>query len=235
MKTSIFFKILSCSLFFLFYQTTYAADSSTNIISGIHTSNPDFDTLLFNAINSFMWIVGFLAIVALIVGGYKYIISSASESEAESGKKTIIYAVLGIILATLSLFILNFLKTNIKTALFGSAPLIHHAYAALTLKNLLGGSPGTYNDVGDITNNIGYFAPAGSIIAGSPLRIFINYTFVAAFVSILWAAYTYVTAYGDSSKAEKAKKILIFTTIGLVILIGGAAIVNTIVKNNFAI
>lgn len=45
---------------------------------------------------------------------------------------------------------------------------------------------------------------------------------------IIYGGYLYITAQGDRSKAEKAKKTLIAAIIGLIIAISAAVIVNTI-------
>lgn len=45
---------------------------------------------------------------------------------------------------------------------------------------------------------------------------------------IIYGGYLYITAEGDRSKAEKAKKTLIAAIIGLIIAISAAVIVNTI-------
>ncbi|TSC93244.1 MAG: Uncharacterized protein CEN89_148 [Candidatus Berkelbacteria bacterium Licking1014_7] len=42
---------------------------------------------------------------------------------------------------------------------------------------------------------------------------------IVAVASIVWSGYTFITSFGDEEKAGKAKKILIYSIIGLVVVI----------------
>ncbi|MCK5475611.1 MAG: hypothetical protein KAI71_03465 [Candidatus Pacebacteria bacterium] len=73
----------------------------------------DFDDSLLRGIN---WILGFTAAVAtlaLIWGGMQYMTSAGDTSKAETGKKTISYAVIGLIVAGLAYAIVNIVVTKI--------------------------------------------------------------------------------------------------------------------------
>ena len=55
-------------------------------------------------------------------------------------------------------------------------------------------------------------------------------TAVIAVVAIVWAGILYVTDMGDGSNQEKAKKIIMWVVIGILVILGSYAIVNTIMK-----
>lgn len=61
-----------------------------------------------NLINAFLFIVGGLAVVMVIYGGFKYITSGGDAQAVASAKNTIIYAVIGIAVAVLAYAITKF-------------------------------------------------------------------------------------------------------------------------------
>lgn len=56
---------------------------------------------------------------------------------------------------------------------------------------------------------------------------------LAAVVAFIWAGFLYITAMGDDGKIDSAKKIMIWTVIGLLTILGSYAIVSTIMKAAF--
>jgi len=55
-----------------------------------------------------------------------------------------------------------------------------------------------------------------------------------AVVALVWAGTLYVTAFGDDSRMESAKKIVIWVVIGIILILGAYAIVNTVMQAVFA-
>ncbi len=58
-------------------------------------------------------IAGIIAVLFIIIGGYQYITSGGNEEQAESGKKTLQNAVIGLIIIILSYVIINVVITSI--------------------------------------------------------------------------------------------------------------------------
>lgn len=52
-------------------------------------------------------VAGSIAVIFLIVGGYRYIVAHGNEEETESAKKTITSAILGLIIIALAFVIIN--------------------------------------------------------------------------------------------------------------------------------
>lgn len=59
-------------------------------------------------INLFSLIVGFVSVVMIIVGGFKYITSGGEASNVSGAKNTIIYAIVGLVIVALAQFIVHF-------------------------------------------------------------------------------------------------------------------------------
>lgn len=66
-----------------------------------------------NIINTLIFIIGAVSVLMIIVGGLRYITSAGDESAAKSAKNTIIYAVVGLVLAIAAGAIIQFVLTAI--------------------------------------------------------------------------------------------------------------------------
>jgi hypothetical protein len=59
-------------------------------------------------INVLLFIIGVVSVIMIIIGGIRYTISNGDSSQVTSAKNTILYAVIGLILALLAYAIVNF-------------------------------------------------------------------------------------------------------------------------------
>lgn len=59
-------------------------------------------------LNVLLTIVGIIAVIYLIYGGIQYITSAGDQTRADNAKKTILYALIGIIVIGLSFVVVNF-------------------------------------------------------------------------------------------------------------------------------
>lgn len=67
-------------------------------------------------VNWFLGFVGLLAAIMLIWGGIKYIISLGDEQEAETAKKLILYAIIGLLVIGIAAAVVNFVLFAINNA-----------------------------------------------------------------------------------------------------------------------
>ena len=79
------------------------------------TSTSSFEDLLKKIINIFSAIVGVIAVVMIIVGGLRYVISGGDSSHVSTAKTTIIYALVGLIIVALAQLIVHFVLTQAST------------------------------------------------------------------------------------------------------------------------
>jgi lysylphosphatidylglycerol synthetase-like protein (DUF2156 family) len=80
--------------------------------------NPDVPQCLFGSgcaftsiVNTALFIIGAISVLMLIYGGIRYTTSGGSEKSVTAAKNTILYAVVGIIVAVLAFAIVNFVLT----------------------------------------------------------------------------------------------------------------------------
>jgi hypothetical protein len=62
--------------------------------------------------NVLLFIIGAISVIMLIIGGIRYVVSGGDSSAVTSAKNTILYAVVGIVVAILAYALVNFVVTS---------------------------------------------------------------------------------------------------------------------------
>ena len=73
-------------------------------------------TVIQNILSIVIGVCGLVAVAYIIVGGYNYMTSSGDSAKIEKAKKTILYAVIGLIVCALAFIIVNFVINTVKSA-----------------------------------------------------------------------------------------------------------------------
>ena len=58
--------------------------------------------------NTILYIVGIIAVIMLIVGGIKYVVSGGDSKKVTDAKNTVLYAIIGLVVCLLAFAIVNF-------------------------------------------------------------------------------------------------------------------------------
>src|SRR5258708_4350148 len=72
------------------------------------TQPQDLNTNIKNITNTLLLVIGIAAVIMLIIGGFRYVFSAGDPAATKGAKDTIIYAIVGIIVALLAFAIVNF-------------------------------------------------------------------------------------------------------------------------------
>jgi hypothetical protein len=64
--------------------------------------------------NILLFIIGAIAVVMLIIGGVRYVVSAGDQNAVTSAKNTILYAIIGIVVAFLAYAAVNFVSSQIS-------------------------------------------------------------------------------------------------------------------------
>lgn len=65
--------------------------------------------------NVLLYIIGAIAVIMLIIGGIRYITSGGDSTQVTNAKNTILYAVVGIVIAILAYAVVNFVIGSFTT------------------------------------------------------------------------------------------------------------------------
>ena len=75
------------------------------------------DTGVFKQVtNTILYIVGIIAVIMLIIGGIKYVISGGDSKKVTDAKNTVLYAIIGLVIAFLAFAIVNFVISALPSA-----------------------------------------------------------------------------------------------------------------------
>ena len=84
--------------------------------TGINTVGDDQNTLVNSVqgiINAIIAVLGIVAVLVIILGGVQYMTSSGDSAKVKKAKDTILYAVIGLIVAALSAVIVNYVISKL--------------------------------------------------------------------------------------------------------------------------
>ncbi len=96
------------------YVTIYGKTSADCAQASSLASNPDgckgsdLNTIIKTVINAIVFIVGMVAVVMIILGGVNYATSQGDPGKVKKGKDTILYGIIGLVIAILAFAIVNF-------------------------------------------------------------------------------------------------------------------------------
>lgn len=151
------------------------------------------------------YIVGSVSVLFIVRSGLRMVLMGGNEEEAGKDKKNIFYGLLGLIVILISNPIINKVFFKIDTSKY---PGLEGVRPGVDVKRLIG-------EITGITNIV-------AAIAG-PL----------ALLSLVAGGLMYILAGGEDEKINKAKKVITWAIIGLIIIYGSFAIVSTFVSRQF--
>lgn len=67
----------------------------------------DATSLAENLIGLLLFIIGIVSVVMIVIGGFRYVVSNGDANKIAAAKNTILYSVIGLIVAILASFIVN--------------------------------------------------------------------------------------------------------------------------------
>jgi hypothetical protein len=66
-----------------------------------------------NVINILSIVIGIIAVIVIILAGFRYITSAGNEQTIAAAKKTLIYAIVGLVIVALAQMIVRFVLSNL--------------------------------------------------------------------------------------------------------------------------
>ena len=101
--------------------TTFAADSPVDSIEeglkgagGSDANQDDLKKNIQTVVNVLLFILGAIAVIVIIIGGIRYTTSNGDPGQTKAAKDTILYAVIGLIVAILAYAIVSFVLNAFK-------------------------------------------------------------------------------------------------------------------------
>ena len=66
--------------------------------------------------NTILYIVGIIAVIMLIIGGIRYVVSGGDSKKVTDAKNTILYAIIGLVIVFLAFAIVNFVVSALPSS-----------------------------------------------------------------------------------------------------------------------
>ena len=66
--------------------------------------------------NTILYIVGVIAVIMLIIGGIRYVVSGGDAKKVTDAKNTVLYAIIGLVIAVFAYAIVNFVITSLPSS-----------------------------------------------------------------------------------------------------------------------
>ena len=85
-------------------NTSCAKAGETNTIGSI----------LQSVVNILLFLVGAISVIMIVVGGLRYVTSGGDSSAINGAKNTILYSIVGLVVASMAYAIVNFVVFNLK-------------------------------------------------------------------------------------------------------------------------
>ena len=83
--------------------------------NGTDNGNTNINNIIKTIINVFSWVVGVVAVIMIIVGGFRYVTAGGDSNNVSSAKNTIIYAIIGLVIVAMAQFIVQFVLNKVNT------------------------------------------------------------------------------------------------------------------------
>ncbi|MET0980221.1 MAG: pilin [Candidatus Saccharimonadales bacterium] len=95
-----------------------SADNKTEVLKGVNSvggaqNTKSLNTTIRDVVNVMLYIIGVLSVIMIVFGGIRYVISAGDSTKVAAAKNTVLYSVVGLVVALLSYAIVNFVLTNL--------------------------------------------------------------------------------------------------------------------------
>lgn len=97
----------------------------TNAATNLFGENSVFVTVT----NVLLFVIGAVAVIMLIIGGVRYVVSAGDQAAVTGAKNTIMYAIIGIVVAFLAYAAVNFVSSQLQSSTSESYKAVHSVVA----------------------------------------------------------------------------------------------------------
>ncbi len=149
--------------------------------------------IVMNVIEIILQLVGYAALVMLIVGGYQYITSAGDSNLMTSAKKTITNSLVGLIISIFSV---------------ATVTLVSSIFTATSTTSKIGGTNVNIQQVGADQSALAAILNAAYIWAA-----------IVAVLVIVIAGFFFVTSRGDAQMVQRARKGILGAVVGLIVVL----------------
>jgi len=71
-------------------------------------NDTSLESVIQSVVNTMLFLIGIISVIMLIVGGIRYVISGGNQSQVDGARNTILYAIVGLVIAFVAWGVVNF-------------------------------------------------------------------------------------------------------------------------------
>lgn len=90
------------------FAQTNEISNAVDAVKPADVQNTSLESYIQTIINVLLGLIGVVAVIMLIYGGFRYVLSAGNEKATSAAKDTILFAIIGIVVAVLAFAIVNF-------------------------------------------------------------------------------------------------------------------------------
>jgi hypothetical protein len=202
-----------CNSHFLTFPTWYngLTDADCNIKEPGNNLGKFIWRIALNVIEMVLQVIAYVTVGFIIFGGYKYLTSSGLPEKTVAARKTILNALIGLVLSFMSVAIVNLVAGNITA----STPAAK--------------CPATQTGVKIKPDCVGV-AKVGSNAAVTGILNTAYYAAgITAVIVIVVCGILYSVSQGDAAKTKRAKDGILYAVVGLVVIMMAFVITNFVI------
>ncbi|MEP7205217.1 MAG: hypothetical protein ABI716_03425 [Candidatus Saccharibacteria bacterium] len=113
LTTSVFSVVFATPLFGLDQSIRDGANAARG--SGVPADLFGNAGIFTDIVNTLLFIIGALSVIMIIIGGFRYVVSGGSSTAVTSAKNTILYAIVGLVIAFLAYAIISYVLGTLAT------------------------------------------------------------------------------------------------------------------------
>lgn len=95
-------------------STTTTACEGVSAAGGSGCGDVEFKTFLGKIVDILIFIIGAISVIMIVVGGLRYTLSGGDANSITAGKNTVIYAIIGLVVALMSYAISKFVISSLQ-------------------------------------------------------------------------------------------------------------------------
>ncbi len=76
-------------------------------------NSPSVQATIKNVVDLLLWLTGIIAVIVIVIAGFRFVTSNGDPQQVSKARNTIIYAVVGIVVAVMAYAIVNFVLDNV--------------------------------------------------------------------------------------------------------------------------
>ena len=96
------------------FKDACSGGSGSTAVCGASTKD-ELPNIIKNVINLLFFVIGMIAVIMIVIGGIRYSTSGGDAGSIKGAKDTILYAVIGLVVAILAYAIVNFTLSAFKS------------------------------------------------------------------------------------------------------------------------